>query len=81
MISNRAQRMALNFLIRQFIISSNSFPFKTLAGDNFKTGVRLFGPPTSRGLNTVRISDNSIVLSPIFVHNSRILFIDQILFA
>lgn len=81
MVSNGAQWVTLDFLIRQFIVSRNSFPFKTLARDNFKTGVRLFGPPTSRGLNTVWISDNSIVLGPVFVDNSRILLVNQILFA
>ncbi len=81
MIANGAKRMTFHLFIRQLTVRRNPFPLKASAGDVFLTGKWLPGPPSSWSFNSVRVSNDTIILSTILVDNCGIFFVNQILFS
>lgn len=80
MIANGTERMTFNLFIRELTVGSDSFPLEVSAGDIFLNWEGLPGPPSGGGFDSVRVCDDTIVLGSIFVDDSRVLFIDEVLF-
>ena len=68
--------MAFNFLVWQLTIGGYSLPLKAPTCDSLLTGEWLSGPPAGWGFDSVRIGDDTIVLSTEFIYNSGVFFVN-----
>lgn len=79
MVTDGTHGMALDLFVGEFAVGGDSFPLEGPAGDVFLCGVTLLGSPSSGGLNSIGIGNDTIVLCSKLINDSRIFLINKIL--